>query len=114
MIPAALMASFIAAVIHGHLSGVFVMPLSQLSFVLTCGWMISISSKNRAPKRLDAFSLKHRAIITLVAILALSALLTGSYPHFKSFITGEELKAANPDIEYPASNASRYWSGTYL
>lgn len=113
LIPTALTASFIAAIIHGHLSGVFVMPLSQLSFVVICGWMISTSSKSLATKPYEVQSTSRRCLLILLLILSLGAILNGSYPHIQSLINNKPLKAVNPDIDYPAANASRYWSGTY-
>ena len=112
VVPIALTASFITAVIHGHLSGVFVMPLSQLSFMVICGWMIGIS-RTTDPKSVKVFPFKIRIMLILISILFLSAMLTGSYSHLKSLALGEDLQAANPNTEYPAANASRYWSGTY-
>ena len=109
----ALTASFIAAIIHGHLSGVFVMPLSQLSFVIICGWMISISDKSTALTSPTSFSIKQRGTLIFLTGLALTALLIGTYSHIQSLIVDAPLKAANPGISYPAANASRYWSGTY-
>lgn len=115
LIPTALTASFIAAVIHGHLSGVFVMPLSQLSFVVICGWMISISRKNTgiAIHELKSFSYPSRALLILATIISLSTMLAGSYPNTKSLIMGGGLKTTNLNIDSPAATAPRYWSGGY-
>lgn len=115
LVPTALTASFIAAVIHGHLSGVFVMPLSQLSFIVICGWMIGLLRKNKINQydEHEPFSFANRSTLIVASILCTSALLVGSYPSIKSLLAGGTPKSVNLDPNSQSSNAPRYWSGTY-
>ena len=114
LIPTALTASFIAAMIHGHLSGIFVMPLSQLSFALISGWMIGVYRTNSLTESSESIPLRASQVIILCTVLSLAFLLNGSYPHIKSLITGEVPSRIYLDGKYPAANAPRYWSTTSI
>ena len=115
----ALTSAFIAGLTHGQFSGIFVMPLSQLTFVLVSGWMIGIYLKNNNIEKTSQKyrpSIIHYSLLLLVSLSAYGTILFGIYPQFQYLTT--EVKA-EPSISYkqgnyPAYNAPRYWLGTFV
>ena len=115
----ALTSAFIAGLTHGQLSGVFVMPLSQLTFVLVSGWMIGIylqgNDIGEIPQKYP-LSIVKSSLLLLISLSAYGAILFAISPQFQYLTT--EVKA-EPSISYlqgnyPAYTAPRYWLGTFV
>jgi hypothetical protein len=115
----ALTSAFIAALTHGQFSGVFVMPLSQLTFVLISGWMLGsyIQTKDEFEKNNKHFpSFIFSSIFIIVSVGALCAILLGIYPQLRYLTTEVEADTLTSYLHgnYPAYNAPRYWLKTFI
>ena len=111
----ALCSSFIAAIVHGHLSGVFVMPLSQISFVVVCGWMLGLYSSEES-KKIEKNS--YKTVILIPTFLALAGMLNGSHPHIINQLTTERIEIEDKHLylngQYPSAKQPRFWLRTQI
>ena len=115
LLTTALSSSFIASVIHGQLSGVFVMPLSQLSFAIICGWMIGLYFSTITPNNdKPAHQMFSNTLVISTSLIALSAILYGS-SQYRVYPTPPPSKQ-NTYIEgkYPAAKSPRFWGETLI
>jgi len=115
----ALSSSFLASVIHGQVSGVFVMPLSQLGFILICGWMINIylSEKNlsgsietKYRKKIDLY----HSLLIIFSIIALAGLLNAVVPQLIQISNKNNIEDIYLNGNYPARSSPRFWVETII
>jgi len=75
---AALFASLLTAAVHSLLSGIIVMPLSQLMMVLVIGWMLGISARQSIARQ-NYHRLKH-VILWISFPVVISGLVWSLFP----------------------------------
>jgi O-antigen ligase len=111
----ALSSAFIAGIVHGQFSGVFVMPLSQLAFALISGWMMSMyfNSKPLNQKQ-EKSNILSSILFLLFSGCALAAVLYGAYPQLQYLEKNVDADLLYLKGDYPASSAPRYWSRTII
>ncbi len=101
----ALLAALSGAAAHSLVDGVIVMPVSQLTLVLMCGWAwgLALSSSPSLPRSQAAGASWG---VRLVAVMAVIAVLQGVYPVLGKLAQREEayLEAHPGSVLYP-----RFW-----
>ncbi len=115
----ALTSSFIAALTHGQLSGVFVMPLSQLTFVLISGWMMGIYFKDRTNTLESPRSIVASSLLLSTSLIALITIYYVALPQLRFFINKTPqsdiyLQEFYPNLidKYPINSFPRYWNNS--
>jgi len=114
----ALTSAFIAGLTHGQFSGVFVMPLSQLTFVLISGWMLGIYLKGQKDRYTTKISTVASTVLITSSLIALTTVYYVSQPHLKYFIN--DVIPPSPYLDNhlvmkaqpPTNSAPRYWNQT--
>ncbi len=111
-----LSSSFFAAILHGHLSGIFVMPLSQLSFALISGWMLSLVSFKKNSDIIYEVKCFHRFTLSLIVISSISITIYASVLHYRT--TNIDILGIKNKIHlngnYTGIQQPRFWSGTII
>ena len=115
----ALSSSFLASVIHGQVSGVFVMPLSQLGFILICGWMLNIylgeknisgSIETKYRQKIDLY----HSLLKIFCIIALAGLLNTVVPQLIQINNKDNIENIYLNGNYPARSSPRFWVETFI
>ena len=104
VLPVALTASCLAAATHAMVSGIIVMPLSQIMLIVVSGWMLGLAHTGgghggRAGKRWPTVSY---VAIVLAAALVMAANTYRDLPGVMAIAAGE--------IGEPATTGPRMWS----
>lgn len=99
-VPSLLVTGLVAAGAYSMLSGVLVMPASQVAGILVGGWLLGLTPVKPSAKRLKAVL----ALSTLTTILLVCTAVTGF-----SFIEAGKREYRTTFIPVPAQGAPRYW-----
>ncbi len=113
----ALSSSIFSIIMHSQLSGILVMPLSQIGVAIIFGWMIGITETNQVTNNPTASKNTplRRFLLCIPTIIALIILIAGSAPHINNLLNNRtDTKNLYLQGEYPAYTGPRFWSGTFI
>lgn len=104
----ALTSALLTGNIHALVSGVWVMPLSQLTMILIIGWMVGLHLSQHSPQPLKTRSL---AATVLLSGFFLVSLIYGLYPEVTNFNEWliQSYEATGRDVFHP-----RFWLQGYI